>query len=84
MGPNNKEIALDKFQIQPIRIEGNHLKLVKVICKNLQPTLFLKQHTEMFHFEIKKEKDAYTQLFSALASQCCQGRKASESYMDWE
>lgn len=38
----------------------------------------------MFHFEIKKEKDAYTQLFSALASQCCQGRKGSESYMDWE
>lgn len=26
----------------------------------------------------------YTQLFSALASQCCQGSKGSESYMDWE
>jgi len=42
VGAKNKEIALDKFQLQPIRIDGNHLKLVKVICKNLQPTLFLK------------------------------------------
>lgn len=84
MGPKNKNYLI-RIPDQPIRIETQPPQTGKGYLQKPAANIILKGNTARKCFtlaEIKKERIPTLQLFSALASQCCQGRKGSG--MDWE